>query len=76
VFKIGFLCTTYGKQWAKRCKFINNRTFGWIGHTLKKDGEIPKAAIQRNRHGSRKKGRPKNSWRRSVIKEVGEVGMN
>jgi hypothetical protein len=44
----------------------------WIGHTLRKeDGEIPKAAFLWNPQGSRKRGRPKNSWRRSVIKETG-----
>jgi hypothetical protein len=43
----------------------------WIGHTLRKeDGEIPKAALLWNPQGSRKIGRPKNSWRRSVIKEL------
>jgi hypothetical protein len=51
---------------------IRKRKFGWVGHTLRKDdGEIPKAALQWNPPGSRKRGRPKNSWRRSVIKEAG-----
>ena len=41
-------------------------------HTLRKEeGEIPKAALLWTPQGSRKRGRPKNSWRRSVIKEVG-----
>ena len=43
-----------------------------IGHTLRKeDGEVPKATILWNAQGSRKRGRPKTSWRRSVTKEVG-----
>jgi hypothetical protein len=43
-----------------------------IGHTLRKeDGEILKAALLWNPQGSRKTGRPKNSWRRTVIKEAG-----
>jgi hypothetical protein len=47
------------------------RKFRWIGHTLgKEDGEIPKAALLWNPQESRKRGRPKNSWRRSVIKEA------
>ena len=37
----------------------------------KEDWEKPKAALLWNPQGSRKRGRPKNSWRRSVIKEVG-----
>jgi hypothetical protein len=51
---------------------IRKRKFGWFGHTLRKDdGEIPKAALQWKPKGSRKRGRPKNCWRRSVIKEAG-----
>ena len=51
---------------------IRKRKFRWIGHTLRKeDGEIPKAALLWNPQGSRKRGRPRNSWRRSVIKEAG-----
>jgi hypothetical protein len=51
---------------------IQKRKFGWIGHTLRKDdGEIPKATLQWNPQGSRKRGRSNNSWRRSVTKEVG-----
>ena len=37
----------------------------------KEDGEIPKAALPWNPQGNRKRGRPKNSWRRSIIKEAG-----
>jgi len=51
---------------------IIKRKLRWIGHTLRKEnGEIPKASLLWNLQGSRKKGRPKNSWRRSVIKELG-----
>jgi len=37
----------------------------------KEDGETPKAALLWNPQGNRKRGRPRNSWRRSVIKEAG-----
>ena len=41
------------------------KKFRWIGHTLRKeDGEIPKAVLLWNRQGNRKRGRPRNSWRR------------
>jgi len=51
---------------------IRKRKFRWIGHTLRKeDGEIPKAAVHWNPQGNRKRRRPRNSWRRSVIKEAG-----
>ena len=50
----------------------NKRKFRWIGHTLRKeDGEIPKSALFWNPQGNRKRGRPRNSWRRSVNKEAG-----
>jgi hypothetical protein len=53
---------------------IRKRKFRWIGHTLRKeDGEIPKAAPFWNPQGSRKRGRPRNSWRRSVNKEAGRT---
>jgi hypothetical protein len=52
---------------------IRKRKFRWIGHTLRKeDGEIPKAALLWNPQGNRKRGRPRNSWRRLVIKEAGK----
>ena len=51
---------------------IRTRKSRWIGHTLRKeDGKIPKATLHWNPQGNRKRGRPKNSWRRSVMKEVG-----
>jgi hypothetical protein len=55
-----------------RYKFGNTeRKFRWIGQTPRKEnGEIPKAALLWNVEGSRKRGRPKNSWRRSDVKEA------
>jgi hypothetical protein len=51
---------------------IRKRKFRCISHTLRKeDGEVPKAALLWNPQGSRKRGRPKINWRRSVTKEVG-----
>ena len=54
-------------------KFRNTKKkIKWIGHTLRKeDGEIPKAALLWNPQGNRMRGRTRNSWRRSVIKETG-----
>jgi hypothetical protein len=46
---------------------IRKRKFRWIGHTLRKeDGEIPKVALLWNSQGNRERGRPRNSWRRSL----------
>jgi len=51
---------------------ICKRKFRWMGHTLRKEvGVIPKAPLLWNPQGNRKRGRPRNSWRRSVIKEAG-----
>jgi hypothetical protein len=48
---------------------IRKRKFGWIGHTQRKDdGEMPKSTLKWK---PRKRGRPKYSWRKSVIKVVG-----
>ena len=59
-------------QQDKKNLEIRKRKFRWISHTLRKeDGDISKAAIHWNPQGNRKRGRPKNSWRRSVIKEAG-----
>jgi hypothetical protein len=56
---------------TRRYKCRNLKKIRWIGHTLRKeDGEIPKAALLWNPQGNRKRGRPKNSWRRSVNKEA------
>jgi hypothetical protein len=51
---------------------IRKRKCRWVGHTLRKDGgEMPKATLLWNPQGNTKRGRPKNRWRRLVIKEVG-----
>jgi len=58
---------------TRRFKFRNKKSkIMWFGHTLRKeDGEIPNAVLLSNPQGNRKTGRPKNSWRRSIIKEAG-----
>jgi len=58
---------------SRRYKLRNKKIkFRWIGHTLKKEyGEISKAALFWNPQGNRKRGRPRNGWRRSVNKEAG-----
>jgi hypothetical protein len=40
-------------------------------HVKKREWKNTKAALLWNPQGSRKRGRPKNSWRRLVIKEAG-----
>jgi hypothetical protein len=42
------------------------------GLTLRKDDEQPsKVVLQWNPQGNRGRGRPRNSWRRSILREAG-----
>jgi hypothetical protein len=52
---------------------IRRRKFEWIGHTLRKDrSEICANALIYNPQGKRKRGRPKQTWLRTTLKEGGE----
>jgi exonuclease III len=55
---------------------IKRRKFGWIGHTLRRnETEIPHSALEWNPQGSRRPGRPKNTWRRTVLAECGKTSF-
>jgi hypothetical protein len=55
-------------------KETRQRKFGWIGHTLHKDeSELCKAALQWNPQGTRRRGRPRNSWQRTTLNESGST---
>ena len=46
---------------------IRRRKWGWIGHTLRKPAStITRHVLTWNPQGKRKRGRPKNSWRRDT----------
>lgn len=50
---------------------IKRRKWNWIGHTLRRAPDhIPKQALDWNPQGKRKRGRPKQTWRRSVMDEI------
>jgi hypothetical protein len=57
-------------------KEIRKHKFSWIGHTLHKDdkddSEPCKAALQWNPQGTRGRGRPRNSWRQTILIESGK----
>ena len=56
---------------------IARRKWGWIGHTLRKDTtNVTRQALEWNPQGKRKVGRPKETWRRSVDREVRESGWS
>ncbi|XP_075151095.1 uncharacterized protein LOC142225204 [Haematobia irritans] len=50
---------------------IRRRKWMWIGHTLRKPhDDITRTALDCNPQGSRRRGRPANTWRRLVDAEI------
>lgn len=55
---------------------IRTRKWKWIGHTLRKNNKnTTKQALDWNPQGQRKRGRPKNTWRRGLNSELKRVGL-
>ena len=56
---------------------IRTRRWKWIGHTLRKaNSNITKQALEWNPQGQRKRGRPKNTWRRGLSSDLRKIGKN
>jgi hypothetical protein len=58
---------------SRRCKFRQKKDkffMDW-SHTKKRRWRNTEGRLTVERQGNRKRGEPKNSWRRSVIKEAG-----
>ncbi|KAK7109158.1 hypothetical protein V1264_013249 [Littorina saxatilis] len=54
---------------------ILQRRFRWIGHTLRKTtNSITRQALTWNPLGKRRRGRPRNTWRRDLEAEVKHIG--
>ena len=50
---------------------IMRRRFRWIGHVMRREpGNIPRTALHWTPGGKRKRGRPKNTWHRTVEGEL------
>lgn len=50
---------------------IKRRKWNWIGHTIRRPaGDIARAALDWNPQGTRKRGRPKQTWKRTVVDEA------
>jgi len=50
---------------------IKRRKWRWVGHTLRKDDKCTtKRALDWNPQGKRKRGRPRQTWRRSLMEEL------
>ncbi|MGL5901241.1 MAG: reverse transcriptase domain-containing protein [Cetobacterium sp.] len=55
---------------------IKKRRWRWIGHTLRKPANnITKQALQWNPQGKRKRGRPRNTWRRDLEADIKTMGV-
>ena len=55
---------------------IKRRRWGWIGHTLRKPNtSITRQALRWNPQGTRKRGRPKNTWRRDLETDIKQCGL-
>ena len=53
---------------------LMRRRWRWIGHVTRQDASITKTAMHWTPEGKRKRGRPKITWRRTVEKEIKEMG--
>jgi hypothetical protein len=54
---------------------IKKRKWKWIGHTIRKDqNAVERIALDGNPQGTRKRGRPKKTWKRSVVEEAQREG--
>ena len=58
-------------------KQILRRKWGWIGHTLRKPASsATRQALTWNLQGKRKRGWPRNSWRRDTEAELKQQGTS
>jgi hypothetical protein len=52
------------------------RKWGWIGHTLQKPAHsLTRQTLTWYLQGERRRGKPRNNWRRDTIAEIIRVGM-
>ena len=57
-------------------KQILRKKWSWIGHTLRKDdSNLTKQALTWNPQGKRKRGRPRNSWKRDTEIEMKKANL-
>ena len=77
ILKIFWPNTISNEQLLARCKqesmgtIIMRRRWRWIGHILRREqGNITRTALHWTPEGKRKRGRPRNTWRRTVEGEL------
>ena len=55
---------------------IGRRKWGWIGHTLRRPApSTTRQALTWNPQGKRKRGRPRNTWRRDLQADTKRMGL-
>ena len=76
ILRIFWPKTISNEQLLNRCRqdimetIIKRRRWRWIGHVLRKEpGDITRAALHWTPEGKRKRGRPKNTWRRTAERD-------
>ena len=56
---------------------IRRRKWRWVGHTLRKaHSNVTRQALEWNPQGKRKRGRPRQTWRRSLLEELKTAGKS
>ena len=56
---------------------IRERKWRWLGHTLRKDPEnTTRQALDLNQQGKRKRGRPRQTWERSLQDDLSSINMS
>ena len=56
---------------------IRKRKWRWVGHTLRKaQANITRQSLEWNPQGKRKRGRPKQTWRRCLLEELKTAGLS
>ena len=56
---------------------LKKRRFRWLGHVLRMPSErLPKTALRWTPPGKRKPGRPRTTWRRTILAELEELGYS
>ena len=57
-------------------QIVKKRRLRWFGHVSRMDiGRIPHVSLNWTPIGKRKKGRPKATWRSTVVNELKEMGL-
>jgi len=55
---------------------IKKRRFRWLGHVFRmQQSQIPKVALRWTPPGKRRRGRPRTTWRRTIVNELDEMGL-